>query len=92
MQYVYKQTANINLHHVPQTAWRKWVNIINRSELKPIWCFSLRIGGRISHVGMYIGEGRFVHSPSTGKSISITSLDSGCWANKFVTARRVLDA
>ena len=49
-------------------------------------------GGRISHVGMYIGEGRFIHSPSTGKSISITSLDSGYWANKFVTARRVLDA
>lgn len=66
---------------------------ISRNELKPgDMVFFSQGGGRISHVGMYIGEGRFIHSPSTGKSISITSLDSGYWANKFVTARRVLDA
>ena len=83
MQYVYKQTANINLPRT-SSSMAQVGERISRSELKP--------GDRISHVGMYIGEGRFIHSPSTGKSISITSLDSGYWANKFVTARRVLDA
>ena len=92
MQYVYKQTANINL---PRTSgsMAQVGERISRSELKPgDMVFFSHGGGRISHVGMYIGEGRFIHSPSTGKSISITSLDSGYWANKFVTARRVLDA
>lgn len=92
MQYVYKQTANINL---PRTSgsMAQVGERVSRDALKPgdMVFFSLG-GGRISHVGMYIGEGRFIHSPSTGKSISITSLDTGYWANKFVTARRVLDA
>lgn len=92
MQYVYKQTANINL---PRTSgsMAQVGERVSRDELKPgdMVFFSLG-GGRISHVGMYIGEGRFIHSPSTGKTISITSLDTGYWANKFVTARRVLEA
>ena len=92
MQYVYKQTANINLPRT-SSSMAQVGERISRNELKPgDMVFFSQGGGRISHVGMYIGEGRFIHSPSTGKSISITSLDSGYWANKFVTARRVLDA
>ena len=92
MQYVYKQTANIDLPRT-SSSMAQVGQRVPRSDLRPgdMVFFSLS-GGRISHVGMYVGEGRFIHSPSTGKSIQITALNSGYWANKFVTARRVLGA
>lgn len=92
MQYVYKETANINLPRT-SSSMAQVGEKVSRDELQPgDMVFFSHSGGRISHVGMYIGEGRFIHSPSTGKSISITALNSGYWANKFVTARRVISA
>ena len=93
MQYVYKATANINLPRTSGTMAQVGERI-SRDALKPgdMVFFAHSGGSRISHVGMYIGEGRFIHAPSTGKSIQITSLSTGYWANKFVTARRVLEA
>jgi cell wall-associated NlpC family hydrolase len=46
--------------------------------------------GRVSHVGIYVGEGRFLHAPSTGKDVRVDTLMSGYWADKFMQARRVL--
>jgi len=45
-------------------------------------------GKRISHVGIYLGEGRFIHSPSTGKRVSINRLDESYWARRFAGAKR----
>lgn len=45
--------------------------------------------GRIDHVGIYVGEGRFLHAPRTGKDVQIDSLISGYWSQKFLQARRV---
>jgi hypothetical protein len=45
----------------------------------------------ISHVGIYIGEGRFLHSPSTGRKVRIDDLSSRYWASRYATARRMLD-
>lgn len=45
--------------------------------------------GRVDHVGIYVGEGRFLHAPSTGKDVRVDSLVSGYWGGKFMQARRV---
>jgi murein DD-endopeptidase len=45
--------------------------------------------GRVDHVGIYVGEGRFLHAPSRGKDVRVDSLASGYWGNKFMQARRV---
>ena len=91
MQYVFKESANIDL---PRTSgsMAQMGSRVDREELRPgDMVFFSHGGGRISHVGMYIGEGHFIHAPSTGKSIEISNLD-GYWSSRFVTARRVLDA
>lgn len=44
--------------------------------------------GRIHHVGIYVGEGRFLHAPRTGMDVRVDNF-SGYWASKFVQARRV---
>lgn len=43
-----------------------------------------------SHVGIYIGENRFVHAPSSGKRVRIESIGSRYWARRFNGARRVV--
>ena len=42
-----------------------------------------------SHVGIYLGEGRFVHAPKTGAQVRIESLRSSYWAQRFNGARRI---
>ncbi|MBW7924122.1 MAG: C40 family peptidase [Burkholderiaceae bacterium] len=42
-----------------------------------------------SHVGIYIGENRFVHAPSSGGRVRIESIGSRYWARRFNGARRV---
>ncbi|MEZ0472048.1 C40 family peptidase [Luteimonas salinilitoris] len=50
--------------------------------------FALR-GRRVDHVGIYLGNGRFLHAPRTGRDVTVSSLDSGYWSRKFTLARRV---
>jgi hypothetical protein len=52
--------------------------------------FSLRNPGKVSHVGIYIGEGQFIHAPSRGRKIRIDSLSSKYYASGYVGARNYL--
>ncbi len=47
--------------------------------------------GRVSHVGIYVGERRFVNAPNTGGTVRLDSLDSGWWREHFVYGKRVLE-
>ena len=48
-----------------------------------------RNGSRIDHVGIYVGDGKFLHAPRTGRDVTVSSLASGYWAQKYMQARRV---
>ncbi len=50
--------------------------------------FFKQYGRRYSHVGIYIGDDKFVHAPSTGKRVRTDSLSSPYWAKHFLDARR----
>jgi cell wall-associated NlpC family hydrolase len=43
-----------------------------------------------SHVGIYLGEGRFIHSPSRGKSVEIVDMSDRYWKKRFNGARRLV--
>lgn len=47
-------------------------------------------GGNVSHVGIYVGEGRFVHAPSTGGTVRLDRLDGTYWRDHYTGAKRVL--
>ena len=51
--------------------------------------FFSRSGKRVDHVGIYVGDGQFVHAPRTGKDVMVSRLDAGYWSGKFMQARRV---
>jgi cell wall-associated NlpC family hydrolase len=42
-----------------------------------------------SHVGIYLGEGRFIHAPRPGKHVRVESLQSSYWSARFNGARRL---
>jgi len=46
--------------------------------------------GGVSHVGIYVGEGRFVHAPSTGGTVRLDRLDGPYWRDHYSGAVRVL--
>jgi cell wall-associated NlpC family hydrolase len=46
-------------------------------------------GKKSSHVALYLGDGRFVHAPSSGGKVRIDRLDDEFWRRYFVDARRI---
>ena len=62
---------------------------VNKNELKvgDIVCF--RISKRTTHTGMYVGKGKFIHSPSAGKHVSETALNEDYWSKRYLGARRL---
>jgi len=47
-------------------------------------------GGSVSHVGIYVGEGRFVHAPTTGGMVRLDYLDGAYWRDHYSGSKRVL--
>ena len=47
-------------------------------------------GGNVSHVGIYVGEGRFVHAPNSGGTVRLDRLDGSWWREHYTGARRLL--
>ena len=49
-------------------------------------------GRRNSHVGVYLGNGRFVHAPTSRGVVRIETLQQQYWADRFDQARRLIDS
>ncbi|GKU76985.1 C40 family peptidase [Paenibacillus sp. L3-i20] len=49
-----------------------------------------KVNGGISHVGIYVGDGKFAHS-STRFGVIVEEIDSSYYKSRFITARRVMD-
>lgn len=47
--------------------------------------------GQVSHVGIYVGDGRFVHAPSSGGTVRLDHLDGAYWRDHYSGAKRVID-
>ncbi|PUE12767.1 C40 family peptidase [Limnohabitans sp. T6-20] len=63
---------------------------IDRNDLHPgDLVFFNTMRRTFSHVGIYIGDGKFIHSPSSGKSVRVDDLRAAYWTKRFTGARRV---
>jgi cell wall-associated NlpC family hydrolase len=63
---------------------------VRQDELQPgdlVFFNTLR--RTFSHVGIYMGEGRFIHAPRTGSAVRIESMDASYWARRYTGARRL---
>lgn len=88
--YVYKNAAGITLPRT-SSAQASAGRAISKSQLQPgDLVFFNTSGSGISHVGLYIGNNEMIHSPSSGKTVSITKINSSYYSSRFVTARRII--
>jgi cell wall-associated NlpC family hydrolase len=86
--YIYRQHG-ISLPHNSAAQYRVG-KPVSRSELRPgdLVFFRTR-GSRISHVGIYIGNGKFVHASSARGRVRVDTLTSGYYHQRYVGARRI---
>jgi cell wall-associated NlpC family hydrolase len=91
VHYVYKQSADLNLPHSAKALSQNGTPI-KKDELKPgDLVFFHTLKKHFSHVGIYAGDGNFIHASSReGKEVIVSSLDNSYWAKRFDGARRIL--
>ncbi len=64
--------------------------VIERDDLKPgDLVFFNTMRRTFSHVGIYVGDGKFIHAPRAGKAVNIDDMRSAYWQKRFNGARRV---
>lgn len=89
VSYVFRNATGIELPRVSRDMAKSGEPISDRTKLSAGDLVFFGRRGRVDHVGIYLGEGRFVHAPRTGKDVMVSSLDSGYWSRKYMQARRV---
>lgn len=87
--YVFRNTLGIELPRVSRDMAKTGRAISDRAQLAAGDLVFFGRKGRVDHVGIYVGEGRFVHAPSKGKDVTVSSMETGYWSGKFMEARRV---
>jgi cell wall-associated NlpC family hydrolase len=89
VQAMYENTLGLVLPHNAK-AQAASTEKIDKTELQPgdlVFFNTLRRA--FSHVGIYIGEGKFIHSPRSGGEVRIEDMRESYWAKRFNGARRV---
>jgi cell wall-associated NlpC family hydrolase len=89
VRYVFQDTLGMALPRRAEEMSRVGEKV-RVSDLKPgDLVFFNTMRRTFSHVGIYIGDNKFVHSPSTGSTIRVDDMDSGYWEKRFTGARRI---
>lgn len=78
-----RSSAGMSVLNVPK---------VDKNNLKTgdLVFFSTGRGSRINHVGIYVGKGRFIHSPRPGKDVMLGNLNDRYWVRTYRKAKRVI--
>ena len=87
--YAFKQ-AGINLNRTSYTQINNGISVDSKDLRKGDLVFFNNGGGRISHVGIYIGNNQFVHASSPGTGVIVSKLFGSYFGNTYVGARRII--
>ncbi|WP_373188043.1 C40 family peptidase [Halopseudomonas sp.] len=90
INYVYREAAGVTLPRTTAglTALKSQAP---SQDLMPGDLVLFAMSGRsVDHAGIYVGEGRFLHAPSSGGKVRIDELQASYWQSTFKGARRVL--
>ena len=86
VQYAYAQAGVL----VPRTTGSQWRRLqpVSREDMQVGDVLFFRIRGKMSHVGLYLGDGRFVHAPSSGREVTVAALDTPFYRGALIRAGR----
>lgn len=89
VQYAYRRAG----YKLPRTTGQQYRHVqpIPSRFLRPgdLVFFSNKYDRFVSHVGIYVGNYRFIHAPSSGKTVSVASLRDPYWRRHFASAGRL---
>jgi len=87
---VYYAYANAG-KRVPRTTTELWqqTQAVSEGDMQVGDILFFRIEGKVSHVGMYVGGGKFVHAPSSGRKVALASLRSDFYQRALIRAGRL---
>ncbi|SAL79091.1 NLP/P60 family protein [Caballeronia telluris] len=89
VRYVFQDTLGMTLPRRAEEMSRVGEKV-RVSELKPgDLVFFNTMRRSFSHVGIYIGDNKFVHSPSTGSTIRVDDMENAYWEKRYTGARRI---
>lgn len=91
--YVYRDAAGMQLPRTTREMSALPVPRVERQQLRSgdLVFFATNGGRQVSHAGIYVGEGRFVHAPRTGGTVRLDSIDDNYWQQRYLDGRRVLE-
>jgi len=90
VSYVAQQSLGLKLPRNAADIYQKVGMSVARNELQVgDLVFFNTMGRRYSHVGIYLGDDRFVHSPSAGGKVRIESMELAYWSKRYNGARRI---
>ena len=87
--YYVLKTLGVNVSRTQATMYKQGT-YVPKSELKPgdIVFFQNTYKAGISHVGIYVGDGKFIHAPQSGQVVSYADLNSNYYTSHYYGARR----
>lgn len=89
VRYVFRNAANLTL---PPTARAisQLGKTVNKDELQPgDLVFFNTLKSTFSHVGIYIGDNKFIHAPRSGASVRVENMQQSYWSSRFNGAQRL---
>jgi cell wall-associated NlpC family hydrolase len=89
-RYVFEHSIGLALpRRADQQAKNAGLLDVKKDQLKPgDLVFFNTMRRAFSHVGIYVGDGKFIHAPHTGSSVRIDDMGQSYWAKRFNGARR----
>ena len=92
IKYVYRDAAGISLPRSTREMIVMRAPTVDAKALQSgdLVFFATSGGSQVSHAGIYVGEGRFVHAPSTGGTVRLDYLSNSYWAKAYLQAKRVI--
>ncbi len=89
VRYVFKQATSLTLPR-SALAMSQLGKVVRKNELQPgDLVFFNTLKSAFSHVGIYVGNNRFIHSPRSGGVVRVESLETEYWAKRFDGAKRM---
>jgi cell wall-associated NlpC family hydrolase len=89
-RYIFESSLGLMLpRRVDEQAGASGLAAVHRADLRPgDLVFFNTLKRTFSHVGIYMGEGKFIHSPRTGAAVRVEDMRLAYWARRFTGARR----
>ena len=83
--------GGITEKRLPRTTsqWAQFSNPVSRDLMRGDFVFFNTLGGRYSHMGIFVGNGQFVHAPSSGGTVQRARMDNVYFAKRFSEARSI---